>query len=66
MYKWDIYQVYRALKDYDSHGKIIQEGTLVQIWKYEGSSIGIKTEDDNRYWIQANDLLNQGIFKKVF
>lgn len=65
-YKWDVYQVYRAKKDYDSYGTIIKEGTLLQIIAYNGSSITLKTEDDERHFLIAKELLNEEYFKRVF
>jgi len=68
MYKYDIFQVYRALIDYDcGRGTIIPKDTLLQIKQYRGSSIALLAEDkEGYYWIQARDLLNEDNFQRVF
>ena len=68
MYKYDIYQVYRSLKDYDCYGNIIPKDMLLQIARIERStSIALKPEGDGTYyWIQARDLLNEDNFKRIF
>jgi len=67
MYKWDVYQVYRALKDHDNYGSIIKQGTLLQIIRYEGSSLTLKSEEGHGlYHFQARELLNEDDFKRVF
>jgi hypothetical protein len=64
--KYDIYQVYRATKEYNNYGGIIPQGMLLQIWRYEGSLISLKGEDKKNYYMQARDLLNTDNFQRVF
>jgi len=61
---YDIYQVYRALKDYAN----IKQGTLLQIVRIERTtSIGLKEEGGKRYhWLNAIELLNEENFQRVF
>ena len=61
---YDIYQVYRALKDYDN----IKQGTLLQVVRIERTtSIALRPEGGGiYYWIQARELLNEEYFQRVF
>jgi len=61
---YDIYQVYRALKDYDN----IKQGTLLQVVRIERTtSIALRPEGGGTYyWIQARELLNEENFQRVF
>jgi len=67
MYKYDVYQVYRVLKDYNKHSNIIPQGTLLQIRQYRNSLIALIAEGrEGYYWINARDLLNEDNFQRVF
>ena len=61
---YDIYQLYRALKDYDK----IKQGTLLRVERIERtSSIGLKEEGGKYYhWLNARELLNEENFQRVF
>ena len=61
---YDIYQVYRALKDYDN----IKQGTLLQVVRIERTtSIALRPEGGGTYyWIKARELLNEEYFQRVF
>ena len=66
MPEYDIYQVYRTLKDYDNLGNIISQGMLLQVRKIDGGLIGLKTENNKLFWLNWKDLLNKDNFQRVF
>ena len=67
--KYDIYQVYRSLTDYNCNDIcIIPKGTLLQIERIDRTtSIALRPEGGGTYyWIQARELLNEEYFQRVF
>ena len=67
--KYNIYQVYRSLTDYNcSDICIIPKGTLLQIERIDRTtSIALRPEGGGTYyWIQARELLNEEYFQRVF
>jgi len=67
--KYDIYQVYRSLTDYNCNDTCtIPKGTLMQIERIDRTtSIALKPEGGGTYyWIQARELLNEEYFQRVF
>lgn len=66
MYKLDIFQVYRTLKEFNCNGDKIPQGMLLQIFRYRGSTISVKSEEGKTYQLLAPDLLNSNNFKRIF
>jgi len=67
MYQWDLYQVFLTLNEFSSCDKtIIPEGMLLQIYKYSGTTIAVKSEEGKKYRLLASDILNTENFKKIF